>query len=101
MDLFWRALRKAAPTGLAGGTLYCIVIGALTFFTSTLVNQTVTLLWLVLFIGAGAGIGLLFGVICAASMSVCSCRSSRASRQPLDDRRALWAHSPAGSPYSL
>jgi len=70
MSLFWRALRKAAPVGLASGTLYFIVIGALTFFTSVLVNQQVTLLWFVLFIGAGAGIGLALGVICAASMSV-------------------------------
>jgi hypothetical protein len=70
MDLFWRALRKAAPAGLASGTLYFMIIGALTFFTSVLVNQQVTLLWFVLFLGAGAGIGLLFGVICAASMSL-------------------------------
>ena len=70
MGLFWRALRKAAPTGLASGTLYFIVIGALTFFTSVLVNQQVTLLWFVLFIGAGAGLGLLLGAICAASMAL-------------------------------
>ena len=70
MQLFWRALRKAAPTGLAAGTVYFLVIGALTFFTSVLVNQQVTLLWFVLFIGAGAGLGLLFGLICAATMAV-------------------------------
>jgi len=79
MQLFWRALRKAAPAGLASGTLYFIVIGALTFFTSVLVNQQVTLLWFVLFIGAGAGIGLLFGVVCAASMSVFLPRIERSS----------------------
>lgn len=79
MELFWRALRKAAPAGLASGTLYFIVIGALTFFTSVLVNQRVTLLWFVLFIGAGAGLGLLFGVICAASLSLFLPRNARDS----------------------
>ena len=99
MDLFWRALRKAAPAGLAGGTLYFIVIGALTFFTSSWSIKQVTLLWLVLFIGAGAGIGLLFGVICAASMVLFLPRIGR-DRQQHDAGAHCRAHWPAGFPYS-
>ena len=72
MSLFWRCLTKAGVTGFAGGTLYAIIVGALTFLTG-FVNpdgDKPGLLWVVLFIGAGAGVGLLLGAICAASMSV-------------------------------
>jgi len=66
----WLALRTSAPVGLAGGTLYFIVIAALSVFTAVLDGQALSLFGLVLFIGAGAGLGLLIGIVAGVAVAV-------------------------------
>ncbi|MEO8329436.1 MAG: hypothetical protein ABI586_05470 [Candidatus Nanopelagicales bacterium] len=70
MSVFRRAARTCVATGIVAGTLYFLVIGMLTLFTGVLTSQVPGLLWLVLFVGAGAGLGLAFGLIAAASLAV-------------------------------
>jgi len=67
---FWRVARKTGTTGFAVGTLYFIVIGAVTFFGGVLTAAVAPLLWFVLFVGAGAALGLVFGLVVAAVMTV-------------------------------
>ena len=80
--LFRRAALKCGTTGLAAGTLYFIVIGILTLFNGVLVSNIPTLVWLVLFIGAGAGLGLLFGLVAAVAMTFVLPRVSRSAGDP-------------------
>ena len=64
-----RAWRTTVPFGLAAGTLYFIVIGALSIFTSVLGGEPLSLFGLVLFIGVGAGLGLLLGTVTGLSLA--------------------------------
>ena len=89
MGLFRRAAIKCGTTGLAAGTLYFIVIGMLTLFNGVLVSNIPTPLWLVLFIGAGAGLGLLFGLIAAGAMTLVLPPVSRGAGD--QKRRLRWA----------
>lgn len=57
-----RAWRTTAPFGLAAGTLYFIIIAALSIFTTVVAGGALSLFGLVLFLGVGAGLGLLLGV---------------------------------------
>ncbi|HVQ18374.1 MAG TPA: hypothetical protein VMT27_04980 [Actinomycetes bacterium] len=82
MRLFGRAARKACLTGLAAGTLYFLVIGALTVLFGVLTADVPPLLWLVLFVGTGAGLGLLLGLASAASLAVVLPRVDRPSNRP-------------------
>ena len=66
----WLALRTSVPFGLAAGTLYFIVIGALSIFTAVLDGQALSLFGLVLFVGVGAGLGLVFGLVVGLSVAV-------------------------------
>jgi hypothetical protein len=100
IDLFRRAALKCGTTGLAAGTLYFLVIGMLTLFNGVLVSNIPTLLWLVLFIGAGAGLGLLFGLVAAAAMALVLPRVSRSGGD--QKRRLRWAGAvAAGLPVLL
>jgi hypothetical protein len=65
----WLALRTSAPVGLAAGTLYFIVVAALSVFTAVLDGQALSLFGLVLFIGVGAGLGLLAGVVTGVAVA--------------------------------
>ena len=65
----WTALRTSVPVGLAAGTLYFIVIAALSLFTAVLDGQALSLFGLVLFVGVGAGLGLVLGVVTGLSVS--------------------------------
>lgn len=65
----WLALRTSAPFGLAAGTLYFIVIAALSLFIAVLDGQGLSLIGLVLFIGSGAGLGLLLGVVTGVAVA--------------------------------
>jgi N-acetylmuramic acid 6-phosphate (MurNAc-6-P) etherase len=67
-----RAWRKTVPFGLAAGTLYFIVIAALSIFTTVLASGSLSLFGLVLFVGVGAGLGLLLGVIDGAALPLAS-----------------------------
>lgn len=73
-----RVARKTCATGLAVGTLYFIVIGALTFFGGVLTSSVPPPLWFALFVGAGAGLGLALGIVCALVMSIALPRVNRA-----------------------
>ncbi|MCZ3385607.1 MAG: hypothetical protein LH630_01230 [Actinomycetia bacterium] len=77
----WRAWRTTAPFGLAAGTLYFIMIAALSIFTSVLGGAALSLFGLVLFVGVGAGLGLLLGVIAGASMAAIVPMARRVSSQ--------------------
>jgi hypothetical protein len=57
------------PFGLAAGTLYFIVVAALALFTSVLGGEALSLFGLVLFIGVGAGLGLLLGAVTGVSLA--------------------------------
>ena len=61
-----RLLLRGARIGLIAGTLYFLVIGVLTMFGGVLTQQSTSVLWLVLFVGSGAGCGLVLGVWAAA-----------------------------------
>lgn len=63
------ALRVSVPFGLAAGTLYFIVIAALSLFVAVLDGQALSLFGLVLFIGAGAGLGVLLGAVIGLSVA--------------------------------
>ncbi len=89
MDLFRRAALKCGTTGLAAGTLYFIVIGMLTLFNGVLVSNIPTFLWLVLFIGTGAGLGLLLGLVAAGAMALVLPPVSRGAGD--QKRRLRWA----------
>jgi uncharacterized membrane protein (GlpM family) len=65
-----RAWRTTVPFGLASGTLYFIVIAALSLFTTVVAGGSLSLFGLVLFLGVGAGLGLLLGVIVGAALAV-------------------------------
>ncbi len=65
----WAVLRTSAPFGLAAGTLYFIVIAALSLFVAVLDGQALSLFGLVLFIGVGAGLGLVLGVVTGLSVA--------------------------------
>ncbi|MEO8106368.1 MAG: hypothetical protein ABI720_03535 [Actinomycetes bacterium] len=62
-------IRTSVPFGLAAGTLYFIVIAALSIFTAVLDGQALSLFGLVLFIGVGAGLGLVLGVVTGLSVA--------------------------------
>lgn len=70
MALLRRVLLKSGVTGLAVGTVYFLVIGALTIFVGVLAAEVPAAIWLVLFVGAGAGLGLLFGCAAAVGLAV-------------------------------
>lgn len=65
-----RAWRTTVPFGLAAGTLYFIIIAALSIFTSVLAGEALTLLGLALFVGIGAGIGLVLGAVSGLFVAV-------------------------------
>jgi hypothetical protein len=65
-----RAWRTTVPFGLGAGTLYFIVIAALSIFTTVLAGGSLSLFGLVLFVGVGAGLGVLLGVIAGAALAV-------------------------------
>lgn len=65
----WLALRTSAPFGLAAGTLYFIVIAALSMFVAVLDGQSLSLFGLVLFVGVGAGLGLLLGLVTGVAVA--------------------------------
>jgi len=77
-----RALRTTVPFGMAAGTLYFIVIG----FTATLFTvfgvEGLGALELILFIGVGAGLGLLFGAVVGVAVGV----TANADRTPTRQR---------------
>ena len=70
MDFFWRAALKTCTTGLVAGTLYFIVLGALTFFGGVINSAVPPALWFVLFVGTGAAVGLALGLLVALVMTV-------------------------------
>jgi len=80
---------KTGTTGLAVGTVYFVVIGALTFFGGVMTSAVPPLLWFVLFIGAGAGLGLFLGLVVAAAMSVTLPRVNRGGGD--QEARLRWA----------
>ncbi len=57
---------RGAGVGLVAGTVYFVLIGVLALFGGVLNGQPTSLLWLLLFVGAGAGCGLLLGLWAAA-----------------------------------
>lgn len=65
----WLAWRTTVPFGLAAGTVYFIMIAALSIFTSVLGGDALSLFGLVLFVGAGAGLGLCLGAVVGVSLA--------------------------------
>ena len=65
-----RSWRTTVPFGIGAGTLYFIMIGALTIFTSVLSSAQPSLFGLVLFVGVGAALGLLLGLVSGISLAV-------------------------------
>ncbi len=57
------------PFGLAAGTLYFIMIAALSIFTSVLGGEPLSLFGLVLLVGVGAGLGLFLGAVTGVSLA--------------------------------
>jgi MFS family permease len=70
VDFFWRAALKTCTTGLVAGTLYFIVLGALTFFGGVITSSVPPALWFVLFVGTGAIVGLVLGLLVAVAMTL-------------------------------
>ena len=97
MTFFRRVALKTGTTGLAVGTLYFIVLGALTFFGGVIHAAIPPLLWFALFVGAGAGLGLFLGLVVAAVMSLTLPRVNRGGGD--QESRLRWAGAAAaGAP---
>lgn len=76
---FWRAARVTCLTGFMAGTIYFLVIAAVSFFDGVLGSSVPSLLSLALFVGGGALVGLSLGVVCAATLSLVLWRRPRTS----------------------
>jgi hypothetical protein len=77
VKVFGRVARKTCATGLAVGTLYFLIIGALTVFGGIVTASIPPFLWFVLFVGKGALLGLLLGAAVAVTMTAFLPRVSR------------------------
>jgi len=75
------AWRTTVPFGLAAGTLYFIMIGALSVFTSVLGSEPLSLFGLVLFVGVGAALGLLLGAVTGVSLAAVAHRGQTVTTQ--------------------
>jgi hypothetical protein len=69
------------PFGLAAGTLYFMVIAALSIFTTVVAGGALSLFGLVLFIGVGAGLGLFLGAVTGVALAAALPLADRATKQ--------------------
>ena len=100
-----RLLLRGARIGLIAGTLYFLVIGVLTMFGGVLTQQSTSVLWLVLFVGSGAGCGLVLGVWAAAAvygaLAVLLRRAAAAGSSVSDVQERIWSGAAAAVAVGL
>jgi len=91
---------RGAWIGLVSGTVYFVLIGVLALFGGVLNSQPTSLLWLLLFVGAGAGCGLLLGLWASAWVAavrrLLHQRAFRSGASVSDAQERWWSAGAAG-----
>jgi hypothetical protein len=96
---------RGAGVGLVAGTVYFVLIGVLALFGGVLNGQPTSLLWLLLFVGAGAGCGLLLGLWAAtwvaAVRRLLHRRAHRSGASVSEAQERWWSAGAAGAAVAL